>query len=163
MAAEDTDMLRNVCMPFLLALLLLPLVSPSAARATTINFCFEDSNPSETNCIAGKVVNSASITVSGFTIKQIESDDCTAEENVHRGNLAGAGGSVDTVLDLKCAYHVKFRTSSGCIGDKDATISLKDIGKKHTLVELLNGCGTLKAKAQPNNSLKPDEETDGGS
>ncbi len=144
---------KNTLLPSVL--LCLTMVSTCNASGK-LDFCEAGSD-----CNDGGVVNLASVVVTKVKVTQLAgANNCPEVEKTHSENLISHTASSlftmetadpKTYFTLKllkaCPYHIKFSTTAGCIGDKDAKISLDNQNNKEprTWALLKGACGTLKA------------------
>ena len=132
------------------------LILGGAANAEAASFC----NVDEPNCVKLYVKNSASATVKSVKLTQEQgSKTCkggvekTIKKNVTGGTSITPGEKVAFYADQSCKYKVKFKTTSGCTGDKTTHFNSDDFISGRNLAELSGACGTLKTKtdySEPN-------------
>jgi hypothetical protein len=104
------------------------------------------------SCQDFSVYNRSAALVTSVLITQEKTDGaCITDERTFTQNLNGIGGAnmdgdgFTVSANTSCKYKVKFKTTSGCAGDKTNHMAPSDFATKN-YVELVNGCGTLKAK-----------------
>lgn len=74
-------------------------------------------------CTQVKIKSSATVVVKSVTvIQQTKNGKCTKEERKVSENLT-AGQSYSIVIREDCNYKFKFKTTSGCTGDKSKTLT----------------------------------------
>ncbi len=112
----------------------------SDSLAGNFDFCTGVPSSDSVTCLAGKVDNGASVIVKKVTVIQLESETCARVEKVRKKDL-NTRGSENMKLIEGCAYHVKFKTTSGCTGKKHGTIAESG---ENTGVHLTGACGSLK-------------------
>ncbi|MBI1178950.1 MAG: hypothetical protein GC201_00225 [Alphaproteobacteria bacterium] len=116
----------------------------ATAHAESLQFCTPEGDP---NCIKGLVGTEASVTVTKVNVKQLADTDCPAVERTYKRNMYKDDNQfVRAAWDKRCAYHVRFSTTSSCIGDKDIDLKVADMkaGMNYAFLDL--DCGSLKAK-----------------
>lgn len=97
-------------------------------------------------CSKVKIKNNATVVVKSVTIIQQPTDgQCTKDERKISENLTRGFSHMIRVRD-DCKYTVKFKTTSGCTGDKSAKLTPKKLQKAKDQVELTGACGSLKIK-----------------
>lgn len=132
----------------LIALISVATLTPLSAMASADkDFCGE-----RTACQDMGVYNRSAALVTSVTITQEQTDGaCTEDKRTFTQNLSGLGGAnmdgdgFTISANSSCRYKVKFKTTSGCTGDKSNHMEPSDFSTKN-YIELVNGCGTLKAK-----------------
>ena len=99
------------------------------------------------------VYNRSAALVTSVVITQEKTDGaCTLDERKFTKNLNGLGGEnmdgdgFTVSANTKCKYKIKFKTTSGCTGDKTAHMKPGNFAENKTYVELKNGCGTLDTR-----------------
>lgn len=119
------------------------------AAADVPSFC----NAGEANCVKAHLENVSSATVKSTDITQeAGKNNCdggikkTISQNLTGGTKLTPGEKVTFYVDKRCKYKVKFKTTSGCSGDKTTHISSADLGAGENVARIEGGCGTLKTK-----------------
>ena len=112
------------------------------------NFCSEGDS-----CIEVEIHNRSAALVKSVKIEQHTTDGaCEYSDNTFSQNLSGTGGdnmegdSFMVDLDKSCKYKIKFKTSSGCTGDKTTHLTPEDFADSKSLAQLRGACGSLKVK-----------------
>lgn len=127
-----------------LPIFLLCLAAIGTAHAD-LGYCDEGT----AGCKKLEVLNDSSITVTSVTfIQQPTGGVCTKDERTYTRNLAPHGENYKIFVDTNCKYTFKFKTSSGCKGDKKAQITPKNFEAGHKTAVLKYDCGSLKAKSR---------------
>ncbi|MEL7108782.1 MAG: hypothetical protein AAGL99_05910 [Pseudomonadota bacterium] len=124
------------------------LASAGTAHASEINFCDSD----EGGCIKAWVENRSSALVTAVNITEQNGDDScdgglkkTEEKNMVGGARVAEGAEFAFYAKKICKYKVKFKTTSGCTGDKVQHLKPSDFADGYYVVKLNNACGTLNA------------------
>ncbi len=133
---------------FSLCLLLVCLLSmPQALASGSMDFCGGGCVDGDGNDVSQqiRIKNKSSTTVRNVRVKQMSSDICAEEEKNHRDNLAD-GQFFRVKLDLRCDYHVHFKTTDGCLGNKHRTFTGSELEGKGRLIALVHACGSLNVE-----------------
>jgi len=124
------------------------LASAETAHASEINFCDAD----EARCTKAWVENRSSALVTAVNITEQHGDDScdgglkkTQEQNMVGGARVAEGAEFAFYAKKFCKYKVKFKTTSGCTGDKVQHLKPSDFADGYYVVKLNNACGTLNA------------------
>lgn len=126
------------------------------AQASEVNFCDSDDN----GCLKAWVENRSSALVTAVNITEQHGDDScegglkkTQDNNMVGGAGAAEGAEFSFRAKKICKYKVKFKTTSGCTGDKVQHLTPSDFKDGYYVVKLDNACGTLNAKKSKNRSV----------
>ncbi|MEM9572425.1 MAG: hypothetical protein AAF996_13255 [Pseudomonadota bacterium] len=124
-----------------------------SAHASEVDFCKEG----EGGCLKAWVENQSSALVTSVDItEQYGADTCngglklTQESNMVGGGGLSEGASFAILLRKACRYKFKFKTTSGCTGDKVQHLEPEDFADEYNVVKLTKACGTLDAKKSRN-------------
>lgn len=138
--------IRSVVSATLLSAALIPLTAGLAHAE--VSFCTDDGN-----CVKAHLENVSSSTVTSTNITQeAGKNDCeggikkTVSQNLVGGTKLTPGNKTVFYVDKRCKYKVKFKTTSGCSGDKTTHLSSADIREGNNVARIEGGCGTLKTK-----------------
>ncbi|MEL6829387.1 MAG: hypothetical protein AAFO63_04550 [Pseudomonadota bacterium] len=138
--------IRSVLSATLLSAALITLTA-GVAQAD-VSFCTDNGN-----CVKAHLENVSSATVKSTKITQEKgANDCeggiekTISQNLTGGTKLTPGEKVTFYVDKRCKYKVKFKTTSGCTGDKTTHISSGDLGAGTNVARIEGACGTLKTK-----------------
>ncbi|MEM9572424.1 MAG: hypothetical protein AAF996_13250 [Pseudomonadota bacterium] len=119
------------------------------AQASEVNFCEAGTD----GCLKAWVENRSSALVKAVNITEQNGDDScdgglkkTQERNMVGGAGAAEGAEFAFYAKTICKYKVKFKTTSGCTGDKVQHLTPSDFDDGYFVVKLDNACGTLNAK-----------------
>lgn len=135
--------------------LLVSLASVTCLGTANANPKTEFCNGDDFQCQRTKVVNSSLATVTSVRIIQQPTDGrCTKDDRKLSSNLAG-GRSYMVVLDRSCKYRFKFKTTSGCGGDKSRVLTPEKMEKGKDEVRFVGGCGNLKVRFDKRGPLIP--------
>lgn len=119
-----------------------------AAHATE-GYCDAD----EEGCTQVKIFNGSSALVKSVKVTQQTTEGaCDVVEHKYSKNLSTVGGgsagirpkSITLHFSDTCRYKVKFKTTSGCTGDKVGHIGPSRFAEGQNAVGLLHDCGSLK-------------------
>lgn len=137
-------MLRRIAV---LSLAYAVLLSPAFANE---DFCGDAES-----CKEMSVFNRSAALVTSVTITQEKTNgDCVIDKRTFSKNLNGVGGeSMDgdgfTIqANSTCKYKIKYKTTSGCTGDKTGHFTPKGISTNKNYAELTGACGSLKVKVR---------------
>nr|WP_070958942.1 hypothetical protein [Hyphomonas sp. Mor2] len=124
----------------LAASLLLALTLSSAANAEA-NFCGINGD-----CADITIKNISSALVTAVKIEQHTTDGaCKYADNNYSQNLSGwSEESFEVALNVNCKYKIKFKTTSGCSGDKTTHLTPENFAAGKEKVQLEGACGSLK-------------------
>ncbi len=118
----------------------------AAAYADEMNFC----EPGTPHCVDAYFYNDASVIVTKVNVKQRANDNgCQAVKKTHKKDMLAIGQSGQKVkmrVLNTCTYHVKFKTTSGCVGNKDGNLTmanLRDGEHGYDTIYLTGQCGIL--------------------
>lgn len=135
---------------FALSGVIIAMAGPAAAQAS---FCGVDQT-----CLGLKVINNSSALVTSVKLTQEStSGACTKDARRVTRNLAGiaggsggGGGESFTIgVNTACQYKVKYKTTSGCTGNKTAHMTVKKFAAGQTYVDLSGSCGSLETSTGP--------------
>lgn len=105
------------------------------------------------SCQEMGVYNRSAALVTSVVITQEKTDGaCTLDERTITQNLTGISGNnaegegFTINANTNCQYKVKFKTTSGCTGDKTTHMTPKNFENGKNYVELKGACGSLNAK-----------------
>ena len=119
-----------------------------SASADAVNFC-----NTATDCKTVYVQNNAAVTVRKVNITQQKGDESCyggVMKSVFRDMAGGTGiikgQSYKFSANPICKYKVKFKTTSGCAGDKTTHVRPSDFAAGKNIVKLSGPCGWLKTK-----------------
>lgn len=124
------------------------LVAVSGPASAQMGFCEYGKT-----CTKVKIANDSSGLVKAVNITQKTTDGaCDYKKIKHGDNLSGLGGgpgglkgeSFTIRLRTTCEYKIKYKTTSGCTGDKVAHITPEKFTAGKNAVSLSEACGTLK-------------------
>lgn len=125
------------------------------AQADEVDFC----QYGEGGCKRVWVENESSALVKSVDItEQHGNDSCnggfklTQEKNMVGGGGLTEGATFSVNVLSKCRYKFKFKTTSGCTGDKTQHLEPEDMSDGYYVVRLVNACGTLNAKKSKHRS-----------
>ena len=139
-------MLKRVSLLALLA----GAISPPTFAQEDYNTYQADFCTAPSECSDIKIQNSSSAIVTSVVITQEQTGGkCTLEESTVTQNLTGGTTTSESYkirVNPHCQYKVKFKTTSGCAGDKTTHMKAPQIQKGLKLVQLKGGCGSLKVK-----------------
>lgn len=131
------------------------MASLGLANAEEASFC----NIDEGNCVKAHLENVSSATITSTKVTQeagknacIGGIEKTISQNLTGGTKLSPGEKVTFYVDKTCKYKVKFKTTSGCTGDKTTHLSSSDIQSGSNTARIEGGCGTLKTKTTHSNS-----------
>jgi len=126
------------------------------AQASEVNFCDSEDN----GCLKVWVENRSSALVTAVNITEQHGDDsCEGglKKTQDRNMVGGAGAAEGAEFSFRakeiCKYKVKFKTTSGCSGDKVQHLTPSNFEDGYHVVKLDNACGTLNAKKSQNRSV----------
>lgn len=126
----------------------LALICAGSAYASEVNFCDAD----EGGCTKAWVENRSSALVTAVNITEQHGDDScegglkkTQEQNMVGGARVAEGAEFAFYAKKICKYKIKFKTTSGCTGDKVQHLKPSDFEDGYFVVKLNNACGTLNA------------------
>lgn len=134
----------RTALPFLVA----ALTAVSGPASAQMGFCEYGKT-----CTKVKVANDSSALVKAVNITQKTTDGaCDYKKIKHGDNLSGLGGgqgglegqSFKIRMKTTCEYKIKYKTTSGCTGDKVAHITPTKFSAGKDAVSLSEACGTLK-------------------
>ena len=136
-------MIRHDLKAAILPALLLAIASSYAApaAAASLDFC-----TAAANCIQGNVKNTSAVLVTKVVVDQLNRDGCTAVTKTHSRNMPSGSTGFRLNLLRKCTYVVRYKTTAGCTGNKDTTITPADIKTFKTYARLRGPCGGLSVK-----------------
>ena len=117
----------------------------TAASSVGAEFC----ESSDDNCAKIQIKNTASATVTKVNVTQQTTDGACEkkEETISRNLTGGIGGSGESVYArfvTSCTYKIKYVTTSGCSGDKEAYFKAGNFPGKYNFVKLKGDCGHLE-------------------
>ncbi len=128
----------------ILALSLIAFAAIGTAHADQ-GYC----NAGTDGCKKLEILNDSSTTVTSVTLIQQPTDgSCAKDEHKYTRNLAPYGENFKIYVDTKCKYTFKFKTSSGCTGNKKGQITPQNFKDGQKKAVLKYDCGTLKAKSR---------------
>lgn len=125
------------------------IVAISGAAHASEGYC----DAGEKDCTSVKIFNGSSALVKSVKVTQQTTDGaCEKVEHKYSKNLSTVGGgsvgirpkSITLHFKNTCRYKVKFKTTSGCTGDKVGHIGPSAFAKGKNAVGLLHDCGSLK-------------------
>mgnify|MGYP001794449408 FL=1 len=126
-----------------------------SAHASEVDFC----QYGEGGCTKVWIENESSALVKSVDITEQHGDDScnggfklTQESNKVGGGGLSEGASFAAYILKKCRYKFKFKTTSGCTGDKTQHLEPEDMSDGYEVVRLTKACGTLDAKKAKNRS-----------
>ena len=125
----------------ILSLLTSLAVLGTATAEIKTNFCqFDD------DCTRVNLRNLATVVVKSVIVTQHATDAlCQRDERTISENLP-VQQSYSIRVDDSCSYHIKFKTTSGCAGDKKGKITPSNMSNGKNTVSLEGGCGTLNVR-----------------
>lgn len=127
----------------------LPLCLISLALLGTAHANEDYCDPGSEGCKRLEILNDSSTTVTSTTIIQQPTDGtCAKDERIFTRNLAPYGNNFKIYVDTNCKYTFKFKTLSGCTGNKKGQITPQNFKDGHKKAVLKYDCGTLKAKSR---------------
>jgi len=101
-------------------------------------------------CTEIKIQNSSSTIVTAVVLTQEQTGGkCALDERKVTQNLTGGTSTSESYaisVNPHCQYKVKFKTTSGCAGDKTTHMQPTQIQKGLKSVVLQGACGSLKVK-----------------
>ncbi len=115
------------------------------AKKPVVSFCSQ----SEKSCMNAYVANKSSATVTSVKITQKAKHGCEKVEKRISRNRVGTvlpslnSGKLAMLVDKNCRYEVSFKTTKGCVGNKNGQFSRKNLQKERDTMELRGACGTL--------------------
>ena len=113
----------------------------TATAEIKANFCHEDSA-----CKRINLRNLASVVVKSVTVTQHATDGvCQKDKSNIAKNIPGQQ-SYSIKVDPNCSYHIKFKTTSGCTGDKKGKITPSNMSNGKNTVSLEGACGSLNVR-----------------
>lgn len=124
------------------------LLAGSGAASAQMGFCYYGNS-----CTTVKVYNDSSALVKAVNITQKTTDGaCEYKKVKHGDNLSGLGGgqgglkgqSFTIRMKTTGEYKIKYKTTSGCTGDKVAHLTPAKFSAGKDAVSLSEACGTLK-------------------
>lgn len=129
----------------LIKALLLSLTSMAvlgtATAETKADFCQEGGD-----CTRINLRNLATVVVKSVTVTQHATDGiCQSDKRNISKNLP-VQQSYSIRVDPNCSYHIKFKTTSGCTGDKKGKITPSNMLNQKNTVSLEGACGTLNVR-----------------
>ncbi|MEM7329377.1 MAG: hypothetical protein AAF437_11595 [Pseudomonadota bacterium] len=123
--------------------------------STFSGFAFAESDfcGSDNECQNMGVYNRSAALVTSVVITQEKTDGaCALDERTYSQNLTGVGGAnmdgdgFTVSVSPNCQYKIKFKTTSGCTGDKTTHLTPSNFENGKQYVELKGGCGSLDTR-----------------
>lgn len=105
------------------------------------DFCQEGSN-----CTRVNLRNLATVVVTSVTVTQHATNGTCQKDKRNISKNLPVQQSYSIRVDPKCSYHIKFKTTSGCSGDKKGKITPSNMLNGKNTVSLEGGCGTLNVR-----------------
>lgn len=113
----------------------------AATAETKADFCLEESN-----CTRISLRNLATVVVKSVTVTQHTTDGACQKEKRKISKNLPVQQSYSIRVAPTCSYHIKFKTTSGCSGDKKGKITPSNMSNEKNTVSLEGACGTLNVR-----------------
>lgn len=113
----------------------------TATAEIRAGFCQDDSD-----CKRINLRNLATVVVKSVSVAQHATDGVCQEDKRNISENLPVQQSYSIRVDPNCSYHIKFKTTSGCTGDKKGKITPANMSNGKNTVSLEGACGTLNVR-----------------
>lgn len=113
----------------------------TATAETKADFCDENSD-----CTRINLRNLATVVVKSVTVTQHSTDGICQKDKRNISENLPVQQSYSIQVDPNCSYHIKFKTTSGCTGDKKGKLTPANMSNEKNTVSLEKACGTFSVR-----------------